>query len=146
VTGAEQEFVRSFIEAATGIPPERVIGSWTPPVYGESDDGSVTMVRGEEQVYNGHQRKPANIQLRIGRRPIFAAGNSNNDQAMCRWSVTGPHRSLALWIHHDDAEREYDYDRSTDRIAGLVADHPTVHEVSMARDWARVFKHDPLTE
>ncbi len=141
VTGAEQQFVRSFLEDAAGIPPERVIGSWTPPVYGE-EGGEVTMVRGDRQVYNGHQHKPANIELRIGRRPIFAAGNSNNDQAMCRWSVTGPRRAMALWIHHDDAEREYDYDRSTEHIAALAAEHPWTFEVSMARDWARVFKHD----
>ena len=83
VTGGEQDFVRSYLEDVAGIPPERVIGTWTRPVYGE-EDGEVTMVRGAEQVYNGHQHKPANIQLRIGRRPIFAAGNSNNDAPMCR--------------------------------------------------------------
>ena len=141
VTGGEQDFVRSYLEDVVGIPPERVIGSSTPPVYGE-EDGDVTMVRGAEQVYNGHQHKPANIQLRIGRRPIFAAGNSNNDEPMCRWSVTGPRRSLALSIRHDDASREYAYDRGTDRIAALTASSAQVHEVSMARDWARVFAHD----
>jgi hypothetical protein len=142
VTGGEQGFVRSYLEAVVGIPPERVIGSWTPPVYHEEQDGTVRMLRGDEQVYNGHEHKPANIQLRIGRRPIFAAGNSNNDQAMCRWSATGPQRSLSLWIRHDDDVREYAYDRGTDRIAALAAEHPRVVEVSMARDWARVFARE----
>ena len=139
VTGGEQAFVRSYIESALGVPPARVIGSWTPPVYHEEPDGTVRMVRGDEQVYNGHEHKPANIQLRIGRRPIFAAGNSDNDQPMARWSVSGPRRALALWIHHDDAQREYAYERRVGRIAALAADHPRVHEVSMARDWARIF-------
>ena len=139
VTGAAQDFVRSFIEQATGIPPERVIGTWTTPVYEEAEDGSVTMVRGAVQTYNGHENKPAHIEQRIGRRPVFAAGNSNNDQSMCRYAVTGPRRGLAIWIHHDDHEREYDYDRSTKRIAELCERHPRAFEVSIKRDWTRVF-------
>ena len=139
VTGGAQDFVRAYLEPVFGIPPERVIGTWTTPVYSEGVDG-VTMVRGSQQVYNGHQHKPAHIEMRIGRQPIFAAGNSNNDAPMCLWSISGEYRSLALWIHHDDAEREYDYDRGTDRIKRLVNDHPSAHEVSMARDWATIFK------
>jgi hypothetical protein len=142
VTGGEQAFVRSYLEEVAGVPPERVIGSWTPPVYHEQEDGTVRMVRGDGQVYNGHEHKPANIELRIGRRPIFAAGNSDNDQAMCRWTVSGRRRSLALWIRHDDAAREYAYDRGTGGIAALAAGHPAVFEVSMARDWVRIFDHD----
>ena len=91
VTGSVQAFVRAFLEDAFAIPPERVIGTWTTPVYGE-EGGTVTMVRGGEQVYNGYENKPAHIHDRIGRRPVFAAGNSNNDQAMSRLAVTGARR------------------------------------------------------
>ncbi len=141
VTGAEQDFVRSYIEDAAGIPPERVIGSWTPAV-GDVVDGQVSVVRGSVQVYNGHEAKPGNIETRIGRRPVFAAGNSNNDMPMCLYSVTGQHRGLAIWIHHDDSEREYDYDRSTSRMEQLVKDHGSAHEVSIKEDWNRVWKRD----
>lgn len=141
VTGAEQDFVRSYIEAACGIPPERVIGSWTPAVS-DVVDGQVTLVRGAVQVYNGHEAKPGNIETRIGRRPVFSAGNSNNDMPMCLYSVTGQHRGLAIWIHHDDSEREYDYDRGTSRMDQLVKDHDSAHEVSMKNDWKRVWKRD----
>ena len=142
VTGGAQDFVRGYIEDAFGIPPERIIGTWTIPTYDHADDGAVTMVRGAVQQYNGHQHKPGHIEMRIGRRPVFAAGNSNNDEPMCRWSVTGRHRSLALWIHHDDAEREYAYDRGTSRIAGLCRELDQAYEVSMARHWLRVFDHE----
>ena len=54
--------------------------------------------------------------------------------------MTGEHRGLAIWIHHDDAEREYDYDRGTGRIADLCAEHPDAYEVSMRRDWKRLFR------
>ncbi|MEN8006598.1 MAG: haloacid dehalogenase-like hydrolase [Candidatus Krumholzibacteriota bacterium] len=140
VTGAAQDFVRSYSEQAIGIPPERVIGTWTTPVYEKAADGTATLVRGAVQTYNGHENKPAHIEQRIGRRPVFAAGNSNNDQAMCRYAVTGERRGMALWIHHDDSAREYDYDRSTKRIAELCARHPGAFEVSIKKDWTRVFR------
>lgn len=113
VTGAAQDFVRAYSEEVIGIPPERVIGTWTTPVYVQNEDGTGTVVRGEEQRGNGYENKPANIETRIGRRPVFAAGNSNNDEPMCRYAVTGQRRGLALWIHHDDGVREYEYGRKS---------------------------------
>ncbi len=142
VTGAAQDFVRSYIEETLGIPPSRVIGTYTTPVYGQTVDGMTSMVRGDMQNYNGHENKPAHIEQRIGRRPVFAAGNSNNDQPMCRYAVTGERRGLAIWIHHDDAAREYDYDRGTGRIAELCAEHAAAFEVSIRRDWNRLFRVD----
>ena len=142
VTGSAQDFVRSFSEDVVGIPPERVIGTWTQATYVKNDDGTVTLLRGETQFDNGYERKPANIEARIGRRPVFAAGNSNNDEPMCRYAVTGPRRGLAIWIRHDDAEREYAYGRPG-RIGELCDEHPAAHAVSMQRDWARVFAAEP---
>ncbi|MBU2502153.1 haloacid dehalogenase-like hydrolase [bacterium] len=139
VTGAEQAFVQSYSEQVLGIPPARVIGSWVTPVY-ENDDGEVRLTRGDVQVPNGYEHKPENIAVRIGRRPIFAAGNSNNDEPMCRYALTGKHRSLAIWIHHDDPDREYEYGRRGSRIEELCEENPAAYEVSMRRDWARVFR------
>ncbi len=141
VTGAAQDFVRSYSADILGIPPGQVIGTWTQPVY-EVVDGKGTVVRGTEQNYNGHENKPATIETRIGKRPVFAAGNSNNDEPMLRWTVSGTRRGLALWIHHDDKKREYDYDRGTDKIAGLVEENPAAFAVSIKDDWARVFAGD----
>jgi len=139
VTGAEQDFVRSYIEEAAGIPPERVIGTWTPAVALIQED-MITLVRDSVQIYNGYEAKPGNIETRIGRRPVFAAGNSNNDQPMCLYAITGSRPGLAIWIHHDDEKREYDYDRGTDRMAKLVGKFGNACEVSIRRDWNRVFK------
>ena len=139
VTAAEQDFVRSFVTGAVGIPLERLIGSWVTPVYDQVGDGGVELVRSDRQTSNGNVHKPENIFARIGRRPVFSAGNSDNDEPMNRYAVTGPHRGLAIWVHHDDAEREYAYDRSTQDIAGLCRNHPAAHEVSMERDWGTLF-------
>ncbi|HOX24327.1 MAG TPA: haloacid dehalogenase-like hydrolase [Candidatus Krumholzibacteria bacterium] len=138
-TGAEQDFVRAYLEPVTGLPPERLIGTWTTPVYSVADDGAVAMIRGAARTYNGREHKPVNIETRIGRRPIFAAGNSDNDEPMCRWTLAGERRALALWIDHDDAEREYLADGGVDRIAALCREHPAAIAVSMRRDWVRVF-------
>ncbi len=139
VTGSEQDFIRSFLFEATGVPPERVIGSWTPSVMERRAAGVVTL-RTDAQVYNGHEAKPANIDMRMGRRPVFSVGNSNNDQPMCRQALTGERRGFALWIHHDDEAREYGYDNSTETIAELVEEFADAHAVSMARDWARLYR------
>lgn len=50
-----------------------------------------------------------NIQSQIGRRPIFAAGNSSGDREMLEWAAAGEGPSLALLVVHDDAEREFAY-------------------------------------
>ena len=53
--------------------------------------------------------------------------------------MTGPRRGLAVWIHHDDPQREMEYGRSGTRIEKLCAEHPSAFEVSIARDWEKVF-------
>ncbi len=143
VTGSEQDFMRSFLEDATGVPPEHVIGSWTPAVSTQ-EGKEIRMVRGTVQVYNGHQAKPGNIETRIGRRPIFVVGNSDNDQPMCRYAVTGMRLGLALWVHHDDSEREYKYDRGTSDMADLVKEKDNAWRISIAKDWKRVFQNGVL--
>jgi haloacid dehalogenase-like hydrolase len=140
VTGSEQDFMRSFLEDATGVPPERVIGSWTPAISTE-EGKEIKIVRGTEQVYNGHEAKPGNIETRIGRRPVFCVGNSNNDQPMCRYTVTGDRRGLALWVLHDDSGREYKYDKGTDRMADLVEESGDAWLISMKKDWNRLYKN-----
>jgi hypothetical protein len=138
VTGATEDFVRAFSEDVLGIPPGRVIGTSTKPVYEELDDGTALLVRSAEQANNGHENKPPHIEQRIGRRPVFAAGNSNNDYYMANYAITGERRGLALWIRHDDGEREYDYGRPG-KLGDLCGRHPRAHEVSMKRDWKRLF-------
>ena len=48
--------------------------------------------------------------------------------------------------HHDDPEREYEYDRSTKLIAELCEQNPRAFEVSIKRDWKRMFRDESLDE
>ena len=81
--------------------------------------------------------------LHIGRRPILAFGNSDGDLAMLRYTRSGEGARLALLLHHDDAEREFAYDREF-RLSPLVealdrAEEYGITVVGMKDDWNTVF-------
>ena len=146
VTGGGVEFVRSFAEAAYGIPPDDVVGTAV-EVEVERQDGRMTLVRRPVLVrgfVNEGEPKPVLIQAHVGIRPILAAGNSPGDAEMLEFASTGPLPWLALVIDHDDAEREYAYESrsATDAGAEPILETASRHGwqvVSMRRDWATVF-------
>ena len=87
--------------------------------------------------------KPLGINRFIGRRPILAFGNSDGDLQMLQWTAAGDGPRFMALVHHDDAAREWAYDR-TSAIGKLdkawdeaVARGWTV--VSVAQDWKTVF-------
>jgi len=146
VTGGGVEFVRSFAEAAYGIPPDDVVGTAV-EVEVERRDGCMTLVRRPvlaRELVNEGEPKPRLIQAHVGVRPILAAGNSAGDAEMLEFASTGPAPSLALVIDHDDAEREYAYesrsatDADAEPILATASRHGW-HVVSMRSDWATVF-------
>jgi hypothetical protein len=107
-------------------------------------DGKPALVKLPEVHFVGDKEgKPIGIQTFIGRRPIAAFGNSDGDLQMLEWTVSGGGARLALLIHHDDAQREWAYDRKS--MIGKLdkawdeakAKGWTI--VSMKDDWARVF-------
>jgi hypothetical protein len=91
--------------------------------------------------------KPVGINKFIGRRPIAAFGNSDGDLQMLQWVTSGPGRRFGLIVHHDDAEREYAYDRDSHvgRLAAALDAAPTNGwvVVSMKSDWRQIFPEAP---
>jgi hypothetical protein len=90
--------------------------------------------------------KPVGIQQHIGRRPIAAFGNSDGDLQMLQWTAARRGASFCLYVRHDDAAREWAYDRES-HIGRLdkgldeaAARGWTV--VSMKSDWKTV--HPPV--
>ncbi len=143
VSGGGVEFVRAFSDAAYRIPPHRVVGS-THALRAIEQDGEVTLLReGRVDFVDDGPGKPVGIARQIGQRPIAAFGNSDGDWHMLRYTTEGDGRRLGVIIRHDDAEREYAYDRQSHigRLARALDDAPargwTV--VSMREDWARIF-------
>jgi hypothetical protein len=143
VSGGGLHFIRAFSEEAYDIPPEQVVGSTGAASYAVIA-GVPTITKDPSIAFiDDKTGKPLAIESRIGRRPIFVAGNSDGDFEMLEWSTTGDGPRLGLIVHHTDAKREFAYDREShvgrlDR--GLdEAEARGWLLVDMARDWARVW-------
>ena len=143
VSGGGIEFMRPWAEAAYGIPPEQVIGSSVKTKF-ELRDGQPVIVRLPELNFiDDKGGKPVGINQHIGRRPIAAFGNSDGDLQMLQYVGAGSGTRFCLYVHHDDAGREFAYDRA-DHLAKLdegldesAAKGWTV--ASMKNDWKTVF-------
>ncbi len=141
VTGGGIEFVRAVAEQLYGIPPEQVVGSSTRSKF-ELDGGQIRKLAALGS-FDDRDEKVVNIGLHIGRRPIFAFGNSDGDLAMMRYTLAGSGARMAMVLHHDDAQREFAYDRDF-KLSPLKdgLDHGAdygIGLVSMKNDWKRVF-------
>jgi phosphoserine phosphatase len=143
VSGGGVEFVRTFSEKIYGIPPEQVVGSSIETKF-EIREGKPVLVRlPKVDFIDDREGKPVGIQKFIGRRPIAAFGNSDGDFAMLQWATAGAGPRFGLLVHHDDAEREFAYDRKSfvGQLDKGLDEAPkrgwTV--VSMKSDWNCVF-------
>ena len=143
VSGGGVDFIRAFAQEAYGIPRENVVGSSVKTRFELQDGHGVVRKLAELDSFDDHETKPANISLHIGRRPLLAFGNSDGDLPMLRYTKTGAGARLALLLHHDDAEREFAYDRefALSPLAEALdnADAYGITLVSMKHDWSSVF-------
>jgi phosphoserine phosphatase len=143
VSGGGVEFVRAFAEEVYGVPPEQVVGSRIRTRY-EVRAGVPTLVRlPEVNFVDDKAGKPVGIHQHIGRRPIAAFGNSDGDFEMLEWVTAGRGPRLGLLVHHDDAAREFAYDRKSaiGRLDRGLDEAPKRGWVtaSMKDDWRTVF-------
>ena len=111
VSGGGIEFMRAFAEMTYGVPPEQVIGSSGKLKFEMRDGKPVLTKLPEVELVNDNVEKPAAIQKYIGRRPIASFGNSDGDLEMLQWTTAGKGARFALLVHHNDATREWAYDR-----------------------------------
>jgi len=143
VSGGGVELMRPWAEEVYGIPPEQVIGSSIKLKY-ELREGRPVLVRLPEiDFIDDKAGKPVGIHRQIGRRPIFAAGNSDGDFEMLEYTTTGAGPRFALILHHTDSQREVAYDRQShvgklDKALDAAAQRGwTV--IDMQQDWKQVF-------
>ena len=143
VSGGGMDLIRAVAEDRYGIPRHQVIGSSVKARF-EIRDGRAEIVKlAEMDSFDDRTAKPENIYLHIGRRPILAFGNSDGDLPMLRYVKNGDRPCLALLLHHDDAAREFAYDREF-KLSPLTetldkAGEYGIAVVSMKRDWKTVF-------
>ena len=143
VSGGGIEFMRPWVEAVYGIPPEQVVGSSIKTKF-EMRDGMPVLARLPEiNFFDDKEGKPVGINQHIGRRPIAAFGNSDGDLQMLQWTAAGEGRRLMLLVHHTDAEREWAYDKDSHvgkldkALQQARQDNWTV--VDMKKDWKVIY-------
>jgi hypothetical protein len=113
VSGGGVDFMRVFTEEVYGIPPEQVMGSSIKTEFRMVDGRPVLFRMPELNFIDDKEGKPVGIHQFIGRRPIAAFGNSDGDLQMLQYTAAGEGTRLTFLLHHDDAEREYAYDRES---------------------------------
>jgi phosphoglycolate phosphatase-like HAD superfamily hydrolase len=138
-SGGGMDFVRLFSEEIYNIPRQHVIGSNVVLTWEERPDGPLLVRQaGIVEPFNDGPGKPINIQLHIGRPPILAGGNSNGDLQMMEFAQAGGRPFLNLLLRHDDAQREYAYDYSAEKIQKIAKDRGWT-EISMKSDFKSIF-------
>jgi phosphoglycolate phosphatase-like HAD superfamily hydrolase len=137
-SGGGRDFMRPVTQSLYGVPPERVIGSSVSLKFEDQDEYTEIVHRPDLDIFDDGPTKPLHIWSRIGRRPIFAAGNSNGDIQMLRFCAHPSRPSMSLLIDHDDADREFSYQTGAEKALELAHQKGWV-VASIERDWEKVF-------
>lgn len=143
VSGGGIEFMRPWVEEAYGIPKDQVVGSSIKTKYDYNDGNPVIRRLPELNFYDDKEGKPEGINRYIGRKPVFASGNSDGDLQMMRWTDSNSYESFQLYVHHTDEEREWAYDRESS-IGGLDKGLDEANEkgwtvIDMKNDWKVIY-------
>lgn len=144
VSGGGVEFMRPWMEKAYSIPPEQIVGSSGVVKFEVGKEGRPQLIKTAKiEFIDDGSGKPVGINRFIGRKPIFAFGNSDGDLQMLQWTMAGEGPHFAGLVHHTDAEREYAYDRQS-RIGKLdkaldEAASKNWAVIDMKKDWTTIF-------
>jgi len=146
VSGGGVDFMRAFVTEIYGIPEEQIIGSRIKTGFDYNEGSPVIKRLPEIEFIDDKDGKPLNIQKIIGKKPVFASGNSDGDLQMMQWTASNTYPSFMLYLHHTDAEREWAYDRDS-HIGKLdkgldqaTKDGWTV--INMKTDWKVVYSFE----
>ncbi|SMD44376.1 Phosphoserine phosphatase [Aquiflexum balticum DSM 16537] len=146
VSGGGIDFLRVFAEKVYGIPPYQVIGSSIKAKYDVVEGQPIITKLPEINFIDDKEGKPIAIHLHIGKRPVFAAGNSDGDYAMLEYTSKGDGPRFGMIIHHTDSLREYAYDRDSPigRLEKGLDNAPMFNWsiVDMKTDWKVIFPFD----
>lgn len=144
VSGGGIEFMRPWSDRIYGVPPEQVVGSSVKVKYDFNNGNPVLMRLADINFIDDKAGKPVGINEHIGKKPIFAFGNSDGDRQMLEWTQSHPGKTFQGLVHHTDAAREWAY--GADSKIGTFSDSLMVeakssgwHIVDMKNDWNRIF-------
>ena len=143
VSGGGIEFMRPWVEEVYGIPKDQVVGSSIKTKFVNEDGKPVIKRLSELDFINDKEGKPEGIHKFIGRKPVFASGNSDGDLAMMQWTASNKLKSFMLYVHHTDSIREWAYDRKS-HIGRLDKGLDEANEkgwtvIDMEKDWKVIY-------
>jgi haloacid dehalogenase-like hydrolase len=147
VSGGEIAFMRAWAQKVYGIPNYQVVGTSLKSTYQVVGDTCSIMRLPALDFMDDGPGKPVGIYQHIGKKPVFAAGNSDGDYQMLQWTASSAIPHMEIIIHHTDSAREWAYDhpssigqldkalRDATKYGWLIID--------MKNDWKEIFpKHD----
>ena len=139
-SGGDIDFMRVFAQEVYGVPPQQVIGTTFKKEFVVKDGRQVIWRMAIISRVNDKVGKPIGIELQIGKRPVFSAGNvrSGGDIAMLEYCQANKRRNLQLMVNHDDAEREFAYVEKDNASLDASKKHKW-HVISMKNDWKQIF-------
>ncbi len=143
VSGGGIEFMRPWVEEVYEIPKDQVIGSSIKTKYEYNNGNPVIKRLPELDFIDDKEGKPEGIHKFIGRKPVFASGNSDGDLQMMRWAESNKLKSFMLYVHHTDSIREWAYDRKS-HIGRLDKGLDEANEkgwtvIDMKEDWKIIY-------
>lgn len=113
VSGGGIEFMRPWVEEVYGIPPDQVVGSSIATEFDYNEGNPIIKRLPKIDFIDDKAGKPIGIHKFIGKKPVFASGNSDGDLQMLQWADSNKHPSFQLYLHHTDSIREWAYDRES---------------------------------
>ena len=143
VSGGGIDFMRPWTEGVYGIPPHQVVGSSIKTEFDYNDGNPVIRKLPELDFIDDKAGKPVGIHKYIGKKPIFASGNSDGDLQMMQYTASNPQGAFMLYLHHTDSEREWAYDRDS-HIGGLDKGLDEAQKngwtvIDMAKEWKVIY-------
>ncbi|MCJ7759119.1 MAG: haloacid dehalogenase-like hydrolase [Gillisia sp.] len=143
VSGGGVDFMRAFVTEIYGIPEEQIIGSRIKTEFDYNNGNPVIKRLPAIDYIDDKEGKPLNIQKIIGKKPVFASGNSDGDLQMLQWTDSNSYTSFQLYLHHTDSIREWAYDRNS-HIGKLdkgldEATEKSWTVIDMEKDWKVIY-------
>jgi hypothetical protein len=150
VSGGGIDFIRDALSSVYGIAPEQIIGSSLKYQFVDKINSTNTQINNNKSFIfrqpvlnslDNAYEKPVNIQLHIGQVPIMAVGNSDGDLQMLQYVNDDNvyRKSLLLLVHHDDAAREYKYDKGAEKVLEVAKKNNNWTVVNMKEDFKYIY-------
>ncbi|MCW9066650.1 MAG: hypothetical protein OQJ78_10165, partial [Ignavibacteriaceae bacterium] len=133
-----------WTESVYGIPPEQVVGSSIVTKF-EMVDGKPVLIRLPKiNFIDDKEGKPVGINSHIGKKPIFAFGNSDGDRQMLEWTQSNTGKTFKGLVHHTDEEREWAYgpDSKIGTFSNSLMEEANSNDwtvVDMKNDWKVIY-------